>query len=214
MKPIYFLPSWKIMTKKIFSYHLLILASIIIFGLPTKSAAQDVIINEINYDYNEPFRGYNAKDWVELYNTTSSAVDMSGWVIADNDTIFTFPLGFFLPAASYYVVAKDALDFFDAHPTVTNVIQSELSFSASGETIKLYSDNLMTLVDSVAYGDGLPWPEPPDGEGPTLSLIDSALDNNDATNWESSGNYGGTPGRMNQVYCTSPPPEIIINEIN
>jgi len=61
-----------------------------------KNFAQDIIINEINYDYNEPFRGYNAKDWVELYNTTSNPVDMSGWVLTDGDTIFTFPAGLFI----------------------------------------------------------------------------------------------------------------------
>ncbi len=184
------------------------------FGLPINNFAQDIIINEINYDYNEPFRGYNAKDWVELYNTTPNTVDMSGWVLADNDTIFTIPLGFAIPGNSYYVFAKDALDFLDAHPTVLSVIQSSLSFSEDGETIKLYSDSLVTLVDSVAYGDDFPWPEPPDGEGPTLSLTDPSLDNNDYTSWFSSGNHGGSPGRANQVYCTSTPPQIVITEIN
>jgi len=201
------------MTRQFSLNWMIILASAMIFGLPAKNFAQDIVINEINYDYNEPFRGYNAKDWVELYNTTANPVDMSGWVLADSDTIYTIQPGFFLQPNSYWVFARDAMDFFDAHPTVPSVTESGLSFSQNGECIKLY-DNLQTIVDSVAYSDDFPWPEPPDGDGPTLSLTDPALDNNDFTSWFSSGNYGGTPGRANQVFCTSAPPKIVINEIN
>lgn len=214
MKLIFYSPFCKNMTRQFSLNWMIILASAMIFGLPTKNFAQDIIINEINYEYDEPFRGYNAKDWVELYNTTSNPVDMSGWVLTDSDTIFTFPAGLFINPDTYYIAAKDALDFLDAHPTVLEVIESDLSFSKNGETIKLYSDSLVTLVDSVAYSDDFPWPEEPDGNGPTLSLSDPTLDNNDYTSWFSSGNIGGSPGRANQVYCTSAPPKIVINEIN
>jgi len=148
-----------------------------------------------------------------LYNTTPNTIYLSGWVLADSDTIYTIQNGLPIAGNGYLVFAKDGTKFNKAHPGVPH-ITTDLSFSEDGETIKLYSDSLMTLVDSVAYGDDFPWPEPPDGEGPTLSLADPTLDNNDYTSWFSSGNYGGSPGRANEVYCTSAPPKIVINEIN
>jgi len=214
MKLIIYSSRWNNMIKQSSFNWMLMSIAVMIFGFPAKNFAQDIVINEINYDYNRPFRGYNAKDWVELYNTTPNPVDMSGWILADEDTLFTFPLGFAMPANSYYIAAKDALDFLEVHPSVFNVIESDLSFSSGGETIKLYSDSLVTLVDSVAYNDKSPWPEDPDGEGPTLSLSDPMLDNNDPASWFSSNNIGGSPGRANQIFCTTEPPNIVINEIN
>lgn len=197
------------------NYLSLLLAGLAFLGYTSPLMAQqpDVIINEINYDYNENFKGYKSGDWVELYNTTTNPVDLSNWILADGDTIFTIPLGVSIMPDDYYVFAKDALDFSYTHPSVLNLLQSDLSFSENGETITLF-DNAMMVVDSVAFGDDAPWPEEPDGNGPTLSLSDPSLDNDLPQSWESSGNYAGTPGRANQVYCTGTPPEIVINEIN
>lgn len=49
-------------------------------------------------------------DWIELYNTSDSAVDLSGWSLTDtNDTTarWTFPTGTVLPAHGYRIVFCD-----------------------------------------------------------------------------------------------------------
>ncbi|HOC34872.1 MAG TPA: lamin tail domain-containing protein, partial [Ruminococcus flavefaciens] len=61
------------------------------------SAAGSVTINEVctkNTTYAAPDGGFY--DWVELYNNSSSAVDISGWGLSDKDSNpyrFTFPQG-------------------------------------------------------------------------------------------------------------------------
>ncbi len=187
-------------------------AFLLLFGF-SPLQAQNIIINEINYDYNEPFKGYKSKDWVEIYNRTDSVVDMSGWVFADEDTTFVFPAFFTLQPDAYWVLADDGEDFLEVHPEVFNFLATEMGFSENGETLTLY-DASMVVVDSVAYGDDYPWPEEADGNGQTLALIDPDLDNNLSESWFVQGNYAGTPGEQNQVLCTTTPPEIVINEIN
>ena len=56
-----------------------------------------------------------------------------------------------------------------------------------------------TLIDEVEYDDISPWPGEPDGEGPTLELIDSSLDNALGGNWDASNDNGGTPGEINSI---------------
>ena len=51
------------------------------------------------------------------------------------------------------------------------------------------------------YDDASPWPTEPDGEGPTLELIDPDLDNSLAQSWAASMGHG-TPGDVNSVTST------------
>jgi hypothetical protein len=55
------------------------------------------------------------------------------------------------------------------------------------------------LVDTVNYDDTAPWPTEPDGNGPTLELINPGLDNALAQSWKASCAPHGTPGQMNCV---------------
>jgi hypothetical protein len=44
-----------------------------------------------------------------------------------------------------------------------------------------------------------PWPIAPNGEGPTLELVDPMEDNSIAQNWTASEDIGGTPGKVNSI---------------
>ncbi|MBA3066801.1 lamin tail domain-containing protein [bacterium] len=73
-----------------------------------------------NVRINEIAPAETANDWIELYNTTDAAIDLSGWTLCRNiegtdisgeitagtdySVIKTFPAGFSLPAKSYLVV--------------------------------------------------------------------------------------------------------------
>ncbi len=59
-----------------------------------------VLINEIMYDPAAALGEDNDYEWVELYNTTSSAIDLHGW------TLNNAPLSALLPAHSYLIVAR------------------------------------------------------------------------------------------------------------
>jgi hypothetical protein len=51
-----------------------------------------------------------ASDWIELYNTTASPVNLGGWYLSDSDTNtmkYKFASGTILPASGYLVVYED-----------------------------------------------------------------------------------------------------------
>lgn len=66
-----------------------------------------VVINEIESD-----DGKNP-DWIELVNTSSAAVDISGWVVKDDDDSRTdaIPAGTALAPGAFYVFTKPAMSF-------------------------------------------------------------------------------------------------------
>ncbi|MDP3829649.1 MAG: T9SS type A sorting domain-containing protein, partial [Ignavibacteriaceae bacterium] len=70
--------------------------------------------------------------------------------------------------------------------------------SSDREMIKLFNST-NELIDEVTYSSSGNWTNLPNGNGPTLSLINPQTDNSIAENWKASGLYG-TPGRLNDVY--------------
>ena len=155
---------------------------------------QFVVINEINYHSSDDF---NTEDWVELYNNSEDTFDLSNWSIMDvNDNIFVISESTLIDPNSYIVFSQDIDSFNLFYPEVENVIGNlGFGFSSSGDSLRLFnSEN--ELMDLVEYDDEIPWPTEPDGNGPTLELIDPFSDNNLAENWEASEGYG-TPGSIN-----------------
>ena len=159
----------------------------------------DIVINEINYKDSEDFE---VGDWVELYNKGSSAVDLSNWVFKDDDDTheFILPAGTSIPAGGYVVLAKTLSLFQTKFPSVSPVYGDfGFGLSGGGELIRLF-DADGNLVDSVTYDDEDPWPTEPDGNGPTLELINPSLDNSLPESWDAcapSGSENGTPGAVN-----------------
>ena len=84
--------------------------------------------------------------------------------------------------------------------------------SGSGERVTV-SDRFGNVVDDVTYGVVDPWPSTPNAGGPSLSLLEPALDNSVAANWAASRQMGGSPGAEN--FPPLPPtPPLVINEIH
>ena len=155
----------------------------------------DVVINEINYNSSDDF---DPKDWVELYNNTSSSIDLSGWYFSDSDDEhqFIFADGFALEASEYVVISRDKEAFQAVFPNVSNVLgDMDFGFSGSGELLRVFNAQ-DELIDQVTYSDNAPWPIEADGNGATLSLTHPGLDNTLAENWAASAG-NGTPGAEN-----------------
>jgi len=164
-----------------------------------------LVINEINYNAPD---GADPGDWVEFYNPHPYDLDASGWVYKDeNDAhIFTFPAGTVIPPEGYIVAAEDLETFSQIFPDVENVIGSAgFGLAGGGELIRLYNAE-GTLVDTVLYDDNAPWPTEPDGNGPTLELINPMLDNAQGINWMASA-LNGTPGEQNSSFVGIPAPK-------
>jgi hypothetical protein len=156
-----------------------------------------VVINEIMY--NAP-PSMDSKDWIELYNPQPTNQDISGWIIKDenNAHIFSIPEGIKIPAKGYWLVCRDTAAFKLVYPTVSGYSGNiPFGFSANDQ-VRLFAPSGL-LVDSVAYTNQSPWPPEADGGGYSLILLDPAKGHALPENWSRSGQYGGSPGRPNNL---------------
>jgi len=159
-----------------------------------------IIINEINYNSSNDF---DPGDWVELYNKSSSPLDISGWLFKDSDDshIFSLPLGTLLEPNAYLVLCQDSTTFSASFPPIDNYVGNfGFGLSGEGELIRLF-DEQGNREDSLSYGKDSPWPTEPNGNGPTLALRDPHSDNALPENWMAADHFG-TPGMGNHISST------------
>ncbi len=149
----------------------------------------------INYDlgleiseimYNPPEAGTDSLEFIEIYNNSSTPVDVTNYTLSG--VTYTFPNTSINPG-QYYVVAVDQ----NAFNTVFGFMpdgQFGGALSNSGEALTI-KDNFGNLVDTVFFDDSGVWPSgasagQPDGGGSSLILCDVNSDNNDGANWNKS----------------------------
>lgn len=164
------------------------------------NAKSEIVINEINYN---SLAGYDSGDWIELFNSTDAAIDISNWVFMDENRTpsFTLPSGTVLQSHSFLAICSDQILFAGRYPAVKNVFGNMNSaLSGSGESLFLYNW-IGQLVDSLTYNDKAPWPIEADGGGSSLELANPAMENALGENWRASIGHG-TPGSINSTYVT------------
>ncbi len=178
------------------------IALVVAVGLAgPRAVSADVVINELMY---HPDSILGDEEFIELYNPGDQPIDLEGWCF--DGVQFCFSGGHQIPPGEYLVLASDAEAFEAAYgfpPDFTYVGKLD----NGGETLTL-SDAEQTIVDQVAFTDGSGgWPVLPDGEGPSLEVIDAEQDNNLPRNWHASTNAAGhTAGAVNSVAGTGLPP--------
>lgn len=158
-----------------------------------------VVINEIQY---HPRSDDHGEEYIELYNTGAVTVELSGWSFSDGID-YTFPVSASIPPGGYAVIGHDPATV-EAVYGISGVLGpfEDGRISNSGERVAI-DDASGALVDEVTYDDHLPWPEPPDGDGPSLELINPSFDNDRPCSWGASQPTEtslGTPGAQNSVY--------------
>jgi len=166
-----------------------------------------VVINELMY--HPPDGG---DEYIELKNISDAAVPLyngtNTWRL-DGAVEYSFPQGVTLdPGALILVVASNSTAGFRAKYGVPAGIDIYAPYTGAlnngGESVKLWRPDTpdtngvpWILVDRVKYNDNSPWPESPDGDGPSLERIAPTLYGNDPANWAASGPSNGTPGEAN-----------------
>ena len=130
---------------------------------------QDVVINEIMY---HPPSHNLREQYVELYNSAATSVDVSGWKFT-RGIHFTFPAATVIPASGYLVVAGNRPAFTNKYPAVTNFVGDfvvvrmtnvvgytytnfDNALSHSHETLVL-EDAAGRTVDSLFYAEEGDW---------------------------------------------------------
>jgi len=158
----------------------------------------DVVIDEIMADPT-PQVGLPNNEWIELRNTTSSAINLLGWRIGDVSGQSGPMPNFTLQPDSFLIVctssAVAAMSAFGTSISVT----SFPSLDNDGDQIFLRAANGRT-IHAVAYSISWYQNELKKDGGWTLEMIDTKSPCAGINNWKASTNQqGGTPGKKNSV---------------
>ncbi len=129
-------------------------------------------------------------DWVEIYNSGDTAVDMGGMYLTDDLAVPTkcqIPAGVTIPAHGYL------LFWFDGQPAQGS-LHINTKLSKSGEEIGLYASDGSTEIDSKTFGpqaDDVSFGRQPDG----------------GDNWVYFDKTYATPGTANSAVPPAGPPQ-------
>lgn len=166
-------------------------------------ADTDIVINEIHYNPCVNQGSDGNFEFVELFNSGATTVDLSGWEFTQGFD-FTFPNGSSIAPGEYIVIARNASSYSGNGYQVFQWANGG-ALSNTSEDIELENDN-GNVIDYVLYDDGGSWPDA-DGACPSLELIDASSNNNTSSSWAASSGFG-TPGAVNSVSevtgCTDP----------
>ena len=143
------------MVRKIASA-LVVLASI--FSVNTH--AQCIVINELLINGESSYDGQSAPDteeWIELYNTCSTPIDISCWALADDDFVIRFPAGTIIQPNDFFVIgsvnSNVPVDLFPATCNCASPLNATIIFTNGGEQLALIDDN-GAIQDAVIWGGG------------------------------------------------------------
>ena len=161
------------------------------------SSGLNLVINEINFKSSDDF---NPGDWVELYNPNQDDINISGWILKDNNDSneFIFPDGTIISGYNYLVIVRNSDDFSELYPEIDYFIgEFDFGLSASGDAVRLFDSDLI-IHDEVYYESTSPWPTLSAGDGYTLELINPSYDNLLPSSW-SNINYHGSTDAINSA---------------
>jgi hypothetical protein len=177
-----------------------------------------ILINEVAWAGTIPS---SSDEWIELYNTSSSAIDLAGWSLTDGGDISISLTG---PIASGGFFLLERTDDATVADLPANQIYSG-GLNNGGETLWL-RDPTGALIDS-ANADGGGWPA---GSSVSKASMERRGGDDRSGNWgtftgyfgdghDSEGNpIPGTPLQANSILSPTPvatwiPGRVVINEV-
>ncbi len=115
---------------------------------PKVSAVPPVLINEFLASNGSGLKTHqeSAEDWVELYNRSAEAINLSGWYLTDSasePTRWQFPSGTTLGAGEYLIVFCNS---WHGEPLVGGEYFANFSLSKEGEYLALIAPDGQTLI--------------------------------------------------------------------
>lgn len=161
-----------------------------------EASEYDMVINEIMADPT-PVVGLPEWEYVELYNTTSYAIDLEGWQIqiGSNDNTFGSHV---LPPHGYLILChRDAVQELKTFGECVGF--SSFSVGNTSSAMYLYSKEGV-LVSRVNFSSSWYHDSDKNNGGWSVEQIDPLNPCAGASNWTASVDAsGGTPGRLNSV---------------
>ena len=171
---------------------------VLVTGNPGESPGAGIVVTEIQYNPDPTLVTSQQAEFIEILNTTSSPINASGFSFSQGIN-FTFPSGSVLAPGQYATIVPAGATAAHAAEYGGSSAFGEFTgrLDDSGETVTLI-DAVGAEIDTVTYDDMAPWATDPDGNGPSLSLQDSAADNSLAASWRIARS-AGTPGAPNDT---------------
>jgi len=164
----------------------------------TTAPVASIVINEMMVDCT--FVSDDFGEWIELYNSGSSTVDLKGWQIQDSNSFHVIQpagAGLPLPPGGYLVLGINGNKATNGNVDVSYQYDSSIKLSNTGDVVTLLDDKSQ-LVDSVTYTTA--WPLI---KGQSMALKSPALDNSLPQSWCAStqpwtgSTDKGSPGQPN-----------------
>jgi len=145
-----------------------ILLLLVLFFAPIFASASSVSINEIMYDAPGTDTGH---EWIEIYNSSSSSVDVSTWKFFEegsNHGLTSASGGASIPSGGFAIITSDPVKFSEDFPSYSGILidSSWSSFNNVGESLAL-KDGGGSIVNQVDYVGG----SIAVGDGNTLQLV-------------------------------------------
>jgi len=153
-------------------------------------------------------------EWIELYNTSNSAIDLTGWVLSATDGTPNISLEGTINPNSYFLLER-------VDDNTISDIQADQIYSGAlenaGEHLELRDDSNQ-LIDEVNCASG--WFAGTNSPRNSMEKISPALDGNAEASWgtndgvtrngldANSQPINGTPKAQNSVYDSSLPVEL------
>jgi len=120
-----------------------------------------IVINEVYYwpdiAHRIPGEHEGKNEWIELYNTTDSAINVKDWQIKTDNYTRTITANKTIPAHGFLMLSHDSSTwtFWILPPGVdkADLGTAPNDYMRNSDTIKLY-DNSANLIDQLSYTDG------------------------------------------------------------
>jgi len=142
-----------------------------------------LVITKIDYNPQETaaFPESDDLEFIEIQNTGSTIVDLTGIYLVKLGVSYQFPQNATIEAGEFIYLAGDATTFQDKYGVAPfGTFFRDLSNKSQNLVV---ADAFGNLIDEVKYLDKAPWPEEADGDGFYLELINVNSDNSLASNW-------------------------------
>jgi hypothetical protein len=178
------------------------LTLVLLVGVTATKSDAAVIISEIMY---EAAGSDDNREWVELYNTGSAAVDIGGWRLYDEDAGSQpgaqIPSGTILNASQAIVLIETEATFlaewgpginYIVYPGMGTDLNMANTATAVGDEVVTLADGLGNVQDQVDYANSSPFPSVTNATATSIYLLPNQLSasaNDAGASWDRS-----TPG--------------------
>jgi hypothetical protein len=161
----------------------------------TGGSEPGLVINKVYYDVDSKHGSEPDNEWIELYNPTDNEIDVSGWIIKDNNSQDVIPQSEPIRPMGFAIITgkNSTFNYWEIPPDVIKIVLPDgkigNGLANDGDRIIL-EDSLGTEIDAMSYGtDTYAFnPSCPDvTEGHILGRVPAGFDTDQDADWVDLG---------------------------